>query len=122
MGGDAGFRILASVDGSAPSRLPLQWAVTEALLRNGQIRAVTAREFPPVTVGMESLILDRDRDVFPQTSSPLQNEALKRVNSEGVTVTGDAIQGKAAAVLLRAAGNEASVDSQGPTLRRKQRP
>lgn len=36
MGGDGVFSIVAGVDGSAPSRLALEWAVTEALLRNGQ--------------------------------------------------------------------------------------
>lgn len=103
MGGDGGFRILAGVDGSAPSRLALEWAVTEARLRHGQVRVVTAWEFPPVTVGMEGLV--RDPDVFPQTARRLQNEALQRVDSEGVTVTGDVVQGNAADVLLRAAEN-----------------
>ncbi|MCO4273611.1 universal stress protein [Pseudarthrobacter sp. HLT3-5] len=54
MGGDGGFRILAGVDGSVPSRLALEWAVTEARLRHGQVRVVTAWEFPPVAVGMEA--------------------------------------------------------------------
>ncbi|MET3141351.1 UNVERIFIED_ORG: nucleotide-binding universal stress UspA family protein [Arthrobacter sp. UYEF10] len=103
MGGDGVFRILAGVDGSAPSRLALEWAVTEARLRHGQVRVVTAWEFPPVTVGMEGLV--RDPDVFPQTARRLQNEALQRVDSEGVTVTGDVVQGNAADVLLRAAEN-----------------
>ncbi|MCO4255572.1 universal stress protein [Pseudarthrobacter cellobiosi] len=103
MGGDGGFRILAGVDGSVPSRLALEWAVTEARLRHGQVRVVTAWEFPPVAVGMEGLV--RDPDVFPQTARRLQNEALKRVDSEGVTVTGDVVQGNAADMLLRAAEN-----------------
>jgi nucleotide-binding universal stress UspA family protein len=38
MGGDRRSRILAGVDGSAPSRLSLEWAVSEARLRNGQVR------------------------------------------------------------------------------------
>lgn len=103
MGGDGEFRIVAGVDGSAPSRLALEWAVAEARLRNGEVQAVTAWEFPPVTVGMEGLI--RDPDAFPQTARRLQNEVLKRVDSEGVTVTGDVVQGNAVDVLLRAAGN-----------------
>ncbi|MCO4273610.1 universal stress protein [Pseudarthrobacter sp. HLT3-5] len=49
--------------------------------------------------------LVRDPDVFPQTARRLQNEALKRVDSEGVTVTGDVVQGNAADMLLRAAEN-----------------
>jgi nucleotide-binding universal stress UspA family protein len=89
--------------GSATSRLALEWAVAEARLRNGEVQAVTAWEFPPVTVGMEGLI--RDPDAFPQTARRLQNEVLKRVDSEGVTVTGDVVQGNAVDVLLRAAGN-----------------
>ncbi len=103
MGGDGEFRIVAGVDGSATSRLALEWAVAEARLRNGEVQAVTAWEFPPVTVGMEGLI--RDPDAFPQTARRLQNEVLKRVDSEGVTVTGDVVQGNAVDVLLRAAGN-----------------
>jgi nucleotide-binding universal stress UspA family protein len=102
MGGDGGFRIVAGVDGAAP-RLALEWAVTEARLRHGQVRAVTAWEVPPVVVGMERLI--RDPDAFPQAARRLQNEALKRVDSEGMTVTGDVVQGNASTVLLRAAEN-----------------
>ena len=103
MGGNGVFRTVAGVDGSAPSRLALEWAVTEARLRNGQVPAVTEWEFPPATVGMEGLVWDPD--VFPQAARQLQHEALKRVDSEGVTVTGDVVQGNAAAVLLRAAEN-----------------
>lgn len=103
MGGDGGFRVLAGVDGSVPSRLALEWAVTEARLRHGEVRVVTAWEFPPVTVGTEGLV--PDPDVFPQTARRLQNEALKRVDSQGLTVTGEVVQGNAAAMLLRAAEN-----------------
>lgn len=101
MSGETGFRIVAGVDGSAPSRLALEWAITEARLRHGRVRAVTAWEFPPVTVGMEGLI--HDPGVFPQAARSLQDETLKRVDSAGVTVTGEVIQGHAATVLLRAA-------------------
>ena len=71
-------------------------------MRNGRVRAVTASEFPPVTVtvGMEGLLWDPD--VVPQTARHLRNEALKRVASEGVAVPGDAVQGSAAAVLRKA--------------------
>lgn len=103
MDGDGVFRVVVGVDGSGPSRLALEWAVAEARLREGQVRVVTAWEFPPATVGMEGLI--QDPDVFPQAARRLQNEALKRVNSEGVAVTGDVVQGNPASVLLRAAEN-----------------
>lgn len=103
MSGDGKFRIVAGADGSAPSRIALEWAVAEARLRNGEVRALTAWEFPPVTVGMEGLVLDPD--VFPQTARRVQSEVLNRVDSEGVTVTADVVQGAAASVLLRASGD-----------------
>jgi nucleotide-binding universal stress UspA family protein len=97
----AGFRIVAGVDGSAASGFALEWAVTEAQLRGGVVKAVTAWEFPPVTVGMEGLI--HDPDMFPQAARRLQGEALKKLDSGGVAVTADVVQGHAASVLLRAA-------------------
>lgn len=101
MAGDEVFRIVVGVDGSAPSRLALEWAVTEARLRHGEVMAVTAWEFPPVTVGMEGLI--QDPEVFPQAARRLQDETLKRVESDGVIVNGEVIKGQAATVLLAAA-------------------
>lgn len=101
MGGDEEFRILVGVDGSAPARLALEWAVAEARLRHGRVHAVTAWQFPPVTVGMEGLI--GNPDVFPEAARRLQNETLQRVDSQGLTVTGDVVQGHPADVLLRAA-------------------
>lgn len=103
MGGDELFRILVGVDGSAPSRLALEWAVDEARLRSGEVHAVTAWQFPQVTAGMEGLI--GDPEVFPDAARRLQEEALKRVDGGEVPVTGDVVQGGAAAVLLNAAGN-----------------
>ena len=103
MGGDEVFRIVVGVDGSAPSRLALEWAVAEARLRHGDVKAVTAWQFPPVTVGMEGLV--HDPEIFPQAARRLQDEALRRVDCGDVTVSGDVVQGSAAGVLLKAAGN-----------------
>lgn len=47
MNGERGFTIVVGVDGSAPSRLVLEWAVTEARQRQVQVRAVTAWASPP---------------------------------------------------------------------------
>ena len=101
MGGNGVFRIGVGVDGSAPSHRALEWAVEEARLRGGEVHAVTAWAFPAVTVGMEGLI--HDPDLFPQAARRLQDEALKRVDSKGVPISGEVDQGSAAAVLLRAA-------------------
>jgi nucleotide-binding universal stress UspA family protein len=101
MGGNGVFRIMVGVDGSAPSRRALEWAVEETRLRGGEVHAVTTWAFPAVTVGMEGLI--HDPDLFPQAARRLQDEALKRVDSKGVPISGEVDQGSAAAVLLRAA-------------------
>ncbi|WP_243400215.1 universal stress protein [Arthrobacter glacialis] len=100
MSGEDRFTIAVGVDGSAESRIALEWAVTEARLRHGQIRAVTAWEYPPVTAGMEVMIWDPD--IFESAARRIQTDALKGVDTEGVPFTGDVIQGAAASVLLHA--------------------
>lgn len=103
MNDDRVFRVVVGVDGSAPSRLALEWAVEEARLRNGEVQAVTAWEFPPVS-SVDGVLL-HDPDFFPRAAQRLQEEVLKRVESSGVTVTGEVVQGGAGAVLRREAGN-----------------
>ena len=100
MSADGGFRIVVGVDGSAPSRAALEWAVAEARLRKGQVGVVTAWQFPPATVGMEGLI--HDPEIFPEAAQRLQKHIIRRVDSDGVPVSTEVIQGAAAAVLLRA--------------------
>lgn len=103
MDADGGFRVVVGPDGSAESRLALEWAVAEARLRDGEVRAVTAWDFPAVAVGMEGLI--RDPDVFPQAARHIRKQALGRVESGDVAVTGEVVQGNAVSVLLRAAAD-----------------
>lgn len=100
MRGNDTFSIIVGVDGSAESRLALEWAVGEARLRHGSVRAVTAWDYPPVTVGMEGLRWDSD--IFEEVARTTQADALKRVDAGGVSVTGDVIQGPPATVLLKA--------------------
>lgn len=100
MSGNETFSITVGVDGSAESRMALEWAVGEARLRHGHVRALTAWEYPPVTVGMEGLRWDPD--IFERVARTTQTDALKRVEAEGVPVTGEVIQGPAATVLLKA--------------------
>lgn len=100
MSGEDRFTIAVGVDGSAESRIALEWAVAEARLRKGQVRAVTAWEYPPVTAGMQGLIMDPD--IFEPAARRLQSEALNRVDTEGVPVAVDVVQGPAAAMLLNA--------------------
>lgn len=72
--GDGVFRIVVGVDRSVPSRLALEWAVAEARLRHGQVRVVTAWEFPPVTAGMEGLIQARCSWSGPGPGPPARSE------------------------------------------------
>lgn len=100
MGGEDRFRIAVGVDSSEESRFALEWAVTEARLRHGQVRAVTAWEYPPVTAGMEAIIWDPA--IFEPVARRMQTDALKGVDTEGVDVTGDVVQGPTVTVLLNA--------------------
>lgn len=100
MSGEDRFRIAVGVDGSAESRIALEWAVTEARLRHGHVRAVTAWQYPPVTAGMQGLTMDPD--IFEPAARSMQTDALKSVDTEGVLVASDVIQGAAASVLINA--------------------
>ncbi|WP_258060909.1 universal stress protein [Arthrobacter sp. 4R501] len=100
MGDGDGFRIAVGVDGSAESRFALEWAVTEARLRHGQVRAVTAWEYPPETAGMEAMIWDSN--ILEPTARGMQTDILKGADTEGVDVTGDVVQGPTVTVLINA--------------------
>lgn len=66
-----------------------------------QVKAVTAWEHSPVTVGMEGLFWDPE--TLPQAAHRLQDETLKRVDSDRMTVIRDVIKDQAVTVLLGAA-------------------
>ncbi|RAX16283.1 universal stress protein [Pseudarthrobacter sp. AG30] len=100
MGDGEGFRIVVGVDGSAESRFAVEWAVTEARLRHGQVRAVTAWEYPPEAAGMEAMIWDSN--IFEPTARGMQTDTLKGADTEGVDVTGDVVQGPTVTVLINA--------------------
>jgi nucleotide-binding universal stress UspA family protein len=100
MSGEDRFRIAVGVDGSAESRSALEWAVTEARLRHGLVRAVTAWEYPPETAGMEAMIWDPV--IFEPAARRMQTDTLKGVDTECVDVTGDVVQGPTVTVLLNA--------------------
>ena len=62
---------------------------------------MTAWEHSPVTVGMEGLFWDPE--TLPQAAHRLQDETLKRVDSDRMTVIRDVIKDQAVTVLLGAA-------------------
>lgn len=94
------FQVVVGVDGSPQSLLALEWAVTEARLRHGQLRVVTGWQFPAVAAGMESL--SGEFDAFQRVAQRLQARALQEVSCDGVAVSREIHQGPAAGVLLTA--------------------
>jgi nucleotide-binding universal stress UspA family protein len=93
-----GFHVVVGVDGSAGSRVALEWAVTEARLRQGHVTAVTAWESPAVTAGMEGVIWDPAS--FEIAARNEQARMLQRVQAGDIAITGLVIAGAPAAVLL----------------------
>ena len=95
-----GFHVVVGVEGSAESRRALEWAVTEARLRQGHVTAVTAWESPAVTAGMEGVIWDPTS--FEMAARNEQARALDRVRADDIAITGLVISGAPARVLLDA--------------------
>ncbi|AOY70812.1 universal stress protein [Arthrobacter sp. VKM Ac-2550] len=94
------FQVVVGLDGSDGSRAALDWAVSEARLRRGKVRAVTAWQPPAVTAGMEGLIWDPAS--FEAAAKNEQTRALKRVPAEDVPISRLLVQGSPAAALLDA--------------------
>ncbi|WP_020524834.1 universal stress protein [Catelliglobosispora koreensis] len=89
------YEIVVGVDGSAGSRRGLEWAVLEAATRGGVVKAITA--WHPVENGVS-------------TPAELQRNAQELVEAEaaahareGVTITAEAVEGRPAQVLAKAA-------------------
>ncbi len=93
------FQIVVGVDGSAQSLIALEWAVTEARMRRGQVRVVTGWDYPAIG-GVSDLVWNPES--FEQWAQQVQIEALHGVDAEGVPSSGQVLQGSAAAVLLDA--------------------
>ncbi|MGO4492512.1 universal stress protein [Arthrobacter sp. 2YAF22_2] len=93
------FLIVAGVDGSEHSLAALRWAVDEARLRHGKVRAITAWHYPPVPSTVED---SGSNDSF-HAAERLQADALKTVAGEGVDIEGTLVRDTAATALLDAA-------------------
>ncbi|MEB2529086.1 universal stress protein [Kocuria rosea] len=93
------FRIVVGVDGSPESLRALEWAVTEARLRQGQVHVVTAWQHPAMVTGDD---LEWDLTSYETRARHLQNQALRSVHAEQQDTTGEVVQGQAAAVLIEA--------------------
>jgi nucleotide-binding universal stress UspA family protein len=102
--GRSGGRIVVGVDGSDGGRRALDWAMHEAATRNGTVQAVMAWRW------------DTD-DPGPADGEPAAARAERILRDEiaehvaavpahaGVTVAAEVVEGRAADVLVRAAGD-----------------
>lgn len=100
MSGEKRFRVVVGVDGSAESRMALEWAITEASLRQGRMLVVTAWEHPPVMAGMEAMVWDPD--ITEPAARKMQAGALKGLDTGSVLVISEVIQGPTVTVPLHA--------------------
>lgn len=94
------FVIVVGVDGSPSSLAALDWAVTEARLRHGEIRLVTAWYYPPLASEVSDGVID---DTFKNDAEQVLAKALRIVADEGVPVTGTVAENSPATALLDAA-------------------
>jgi nucleotide-binding universal stress UspA family protein len=94
------FLIVVGVDGSEQSLSALDWAVTEARLRGGEIRLVTAWFYPPLATPVGQPVID---DTFRKSAEQVQASALAGVADAGVPVSGQVVENSAAAAILDAA-------------------
>lgn len=94
------FVIVVGVDGSEQSLAALDWAITEARLRAGQLRLVTAWYYPPLASTVGDGVID---DTFEKAAEAIHAAALKKVTDAGVPVTGEVVENSPGAALLDAA-------------------
>jgi nucleotide-binding universal stress UspA family protein len=99
MTGDGNYRIVVGVDGSEESRAAMDWAVKEAKLRDGQVLAVTAWNFPYVSDGFGQAW---NYQGFENDAQTILDEERARVQAQGSEITGRVVQGSPASVLIDA--------------------
>lgn len=94
------FVIVVGVDGSEESRAALEWAITEARLRQARIHLVTAWYYPPMASAVGDGVFD---DTFRNASERTLADFVATVTDAGVPVTGDVVENTPAGALLDAA-------------------
>jgi nucleotide-binding universal stress UspA family protein len=97
------YRIVVGVDGSEGGRRALTWAVREAALRGGAVHAVTAwRWDDPAHISGPLAPADQLQN---DAEDVLLREVTAVPNRTGVTISTQAIEGRAAEVLGAATGD-----------------
>jgi nucleotide-binding universal stress UspA family protein len=91
------YQIVAGVDGSDNSKRALRWAVEEAHLRDGQVLAVFAWEFP--LIGIPGAF---EREQLEEQAKALINHHVASLSEEGVRVEPVIANGEPSASLIAA--------------------
>ncbi|HTX85356.1 MAG TPA: universal stress protein [Streptosporangiaceae bacterium] len=97
-GGGPERRIVVGVDGSAPSKSALAWAVRQSRLTGAVVEAVIAWEFPSVT-GYPMLVSDVD---WEDLAEQIVTDAIREVGSSAghAEIHSKVVEGNAAQVLV----------------------
>lgn len=93
------YRIVVGVDGSDGGRRALRWAVHEAASRGGTVQAVIAWRWDDVAPNVATT----PKDERQRTEETLLREIESIGERAGVTIAGEAVEGRAADVLSAAA-------------------
>ncbi len=103
---DAGPRIVAGVDGSAPAQAGLRWAIRQAELTGGSVDAVIAWEYPAAYggYGMAPVGVADDMDFASCAAKTLAEKVAAAAGPDcPVRVRAQVTEGNPARVLLSAA-------------------
>jgi nucleotide-binding universal stress UspA family protein len=95
--------IVVGVDGSEQSVAALRWAVDEARLRGWTVRALALWEFPHVFNPVTLVTLPAEP--FVEEARHALDRALEAVDTQGVEVQAEVVEGAAAQHLVEASGD-----------------
>lgn len=93
------FTVVVGVDGSPMSRQAMDWALDEARLRGGRVRAITAWHYPALG---DAAGAEPDYDEYRKDAEQVQTEEASRLGAAGVPVAFEVVHGHAAQALAEA--------------------
>ena len=100
---DAGRRIVVGVDGSAPSKAALAWAVRQARLTGAAVEAIIAWQYP-ATYGYTMPAAPEVNYNFEEIAAEVVTNTIAEVGGQGepVKISSRVVEGNAAQALLDA--------------------
>jgi len=100
---DAGRRIVVGVDGSAPSKAALAWAVRQARLTGAAVEAIIAWQYP-ATYGYTMPAAPEVNYNFEEIAAEVVANTIAEVGGQGepVKISSRVVEGNAAQALLDA--------------------